>query len=209
VIILLTDPSKFIAFVLIILVVQQIDGNIIAPKILGEHTGVSSLCVMIAILTMGSLWGLLGMVLGVPLFATVIELWNIFLDSRLAKKGLSSNTEVYMDSEQIWDVAKQTSDAPSEEVTEQKKQTVPISPTLTKEVSVDDLSRFRRLHLETQALLKKYHIIAEKTEDTLARIADEEAILMASQKKNSEAAQASDSAQKDSDESTVSGADLT
>lgn len=210
VIILLTDPGKFIPFVLIILVVQQIDGNIIAPKILGEHTGVSSLCVMIAILTMGSLWGLLGMVIGVPLFATVIELWNIFLDSRLSRKGLSSNTEVYMDSEQIWDAAKQTADVSiDEDAAKQKKQTIPTTLTPTKEVSVEDLSRFRRLHLETQALLKKYHIIAEKPEDTLARIADEEAILMASQKKNSEGTQASDSAQKDSDENTASGAELT
>ena len=89
VIILLTDPIKVIPFLLCILIVQQIDGNIIAPKILGENTGVSSLCVMIAITVMGAVWGLAGMVLGVPLFATIIELINEFLNKRLQDKGLS------------------------------------------------------------------------------------------------------------------------
>lgn len=93
VIILLTDPIKVIPFLLAILVVQQIDGNIIAPKILGENTGVSSLCVMIAITVMGALWGLAGMVLGVPLFATIVELTNEFLNKRLQAKGLPTETD--------------------------------------------------------------------------------------------------------------------
>lgn len=96
IIILLTDPVKVIIFLISILVIQQIDGNIIAPKILGEHTGVSSLCVMIAILVMGDLLGLLGMVIGVPLFATVIELFKIFLDHRLRAKGLPEDVENYL-----------------------------------------------------------------------------------------------------------------
>ncbi|MBE6553515.1 MAG: AI-2E family transporter [Ruminococcaceae bacterium] len=89
VIILLTDPGKVIPFLLCILIVQQIDGNIIAPKILGENTGVSSLCVMIAITTMGALWGLVGMVIGVPLFATILELTSNWLNKRLEKRGLT------------------------------------------------------------------------------------------------------------------------
>ncbi len=95
IIILLTDPTKVIPFLVCILVIQQIDGNIIAPKILGENTGVSSLCVMISITTLGSLWGLVGMILGVPLFATVLELTGEILDNRLRKKGLSTVTEDY------------------------------------------------------------------------------------------------------------------
>lgn len=93
IIILLTDPIKVIPFLLCILVVQQIDGNIIAPKILGENTGVSSLCVMISITVMGAIWGLAGMVLGVPLFATVIELTNEFLNKRLHDKGLPTEID--------------------------------------------------------------------------------------------------------------------
>ena len=92
-IILLSDPIKVIPFLLAILIVQQIDGNIIAPKILGENTGVSSLCVMISITIMGAIWGLAGMVLGVPLFATIIELTNEFLNKRLKDKGLPTETD--------------------------------------------------------------------------------------------------------------------
>ncbi len=95
VIILLTDPIKVIPFLICILIVQQIDGNIIAPKILGENTGVSSLCVMIAITVMGSLWGLVGMVVGVPLFATVLDLMDTYLNTRLKNKGLPTETESY------------------------------------------------------------------------------------------------------------------
>ncbi len=95
VIILLTDPVKVIIYAIAILVIQQIDGNIIAPKILGENTGVSSLCVLIAILVMGDLMGLVGMLIGVPLFATVIELSKILLDKRLSAKGLSGDLDTY------------------------------------------------------------------------------------------------------------------
>ncbi len=95
IIIVLTDPPKIIPFLIAILIIQQIDGNIIAPKILGENTGVSSLCVIIAITTMGALWGFVGMILGVPLFATVLELGSSYLDSRLKKKGLPVETEYY------------------------------------------------------------------------------------------------------------------
>ena len=99
VIILLTDPAKLIPFLICILVIQQIDGNIIAPKVLGENTGVSSLCVIIAITTLGSLWGLAGMIVAVPLFATVLELTGKLLDQRLQKKGLSTDTGDYYSAE--------------------------------------------------------------------------------------------------------------
>lgn len=99
VIIFLTDPIKVIPFLLCILIVQQIDGNIMAPKILGDNTGVSSLCVMIAITVMGAIWGLVGMVLGVPLFATVLELTDRYLKKRLKEKGLPEGTNHYYGSQ--------------------------------------------------------------------------------------------------------------
>lgn len=95
IIILLTDPAKVIPFLICILIIQQFDGNILAPKVLGEQTGISSLCVLIAITTMGALWGFVGMIVGVPLFATVLELTKRFLDDRLKKKGLSTVTDDY------------------------------------------------------------------------------------------------------------------
>ena len=153
VIILLTDPSKVIPFLLCILIVQQIDGNIIAPKILGENTGVSSLCVMIAITTMGSLWGLVGMVIGVPLFATVLELTGAFLDKRLEKKGLPSNTEYYYTNE--------GADVPQEDTGNlirrmQKKKLLRLQSESAG--GEGTLTAFERFQLDTYALARKYRI---------------------------------------------------
>ena len=95
VIVLLTEPAKVIPFLIIVLAIQQLDGNIIGPKILGSSNGVSSLCVLIAITTLGNIWGLVGMLLGVPLFATVLDLFDTFLEERLRARGLPSATENY------------------------------------------------------------------------------------------------------------------
>lgn len=95
IIVLLTEPTKVIPFLLIVLVIQQIDGNIIGPKILGNSNGVSSLCVLVSITIMGNILGLVGTILSVPLFATVIELLRDVLENRLRKKGLPSATENY------------------------------------------------------------------------------------------------------------------
>ncbi len=95
VIVLLTEPSKVIPFLIIVLAIQQLDGNVIGPKILGSSNGVSSLCVLIAITTLGKIWGLVGMLLGVPLFATVLDLLDTFTENRLRARGLPSTTENY------------------------------------------------------------------------------------------------------------------
>ena len=70
-IIFLANPIKAIWFVIIILVIQQIDANIIGPKILGEKTGLSSMWVIISLAIAGGLFGVAGMILGVPLFAVL------------------------------------------------------------------------------------------------------------------------------------------
>ncbi len=92
-IILIADPPKAILFVLLILLVQQIDGNIIAPAILGDRTGLSSLGVIIAVAVMGELFGIVGMVIGVPLFALIVTLLDDYVKSRLAAKG--EDTDLY------------------------------------------------------------------------------------------------------------------
>lgn len=95
VIVLLTEPAKVLTLLIIIVIIQQIDGNIIGPKILGNNTGVSSLCVLIAISTMGAVGGFMGMLLGVPLFATILTLTEDQVVRRLRARGLSSATENY------------------------------------------------------------------------------------------------------------------
>ena len=71
--ILLQNPIKALWFVLFVLVLQQLDGNIIGPKILGNTTGLSSFWVLFAILLFGGLWGFVGMIVGVPLFAVIYD----------------------------------------------------------------------------------------------------------------------------------------
>jgi len=94
-IIFITQPEKTIPFIIAILVMQQIDGNIIAPKILGESTGISSLCVIVSLAVMGSLWGVLGMVFGVPVFAVIVTLIQKNADAKLEKKQLSTDLNDY------------------------------------------------------------------------------------------------------------------
>ncbi|MBR2388652.1 MAG: AI-2E family transporter [Clostridia bacterium] len=95
VIIFLTEPSKVIVFIIIILLVQQIDGNIIAPRILGNSTGISSLAVIIAIIVMGSCFGFIGMFIGVPVFAVIIALIKEIIEEKLATKELPVETSSY------------------------------------------------------------------------------------------------------------------
>ena len=72
--ILIQNPIKALWFVLFVLVLQQVDGNIIGPKILGNTTGLSSFWVLFAILLFGGLWGFVGMIVGVPLFAVIYDI---------------------------------------------------------------------------------------------------------------------------------------
>ena len=88
-------PIKLLVFVILILVIQQVDGNIILPRIQGNNTGVSSLAVLIAITVMGGLFGVGGMIIGVPIFAVVIELVKRAIEERLIAKGAETDTTHY------------------------------------------------------------------------------------------------------------------
>ena len=74
ILIFLEDPSKGLWFVLFVFLLPQLDGNIIGPKILGDRTGLSSFWVLFAIVLFGGLWGLGGMIIGVPLMAVIYDL---------------------------------------------------------------------------------------------------------------------------------------
>ena len=77
--ILIQNPIKALWFVLFVLVLQQVDGNIIGPKILRNTTGLSSFWVLFAILLFGGLWGFVGMIIGVPLFAVIYDVLKKFV----------------------------------------------------------------------------------------------------------------------------------
>ncbi|NFO78632.1 AI-2E family transporter [Clostridium botulinum] len=96
IIILFVSPIKALWFLLIILVIQQIDGNIIGPKILGDSIGISAFWILFSILFAGKFLGLIGMIIGVPLFAVVYSIIKEIVEANLKKKGLKIKTKDYM-----------------------------------------------------------------------------------------------------------------
>ena len=95
IIILMTNPEKLILFILIVLVIQQLDGNILVPLIQGNNTGISSLAVLVSITVMGGLFGIPGMILGVPIFAVVIELCKRAIEDKLRGQKKETDTTYY------------------------------------------------------------------------------------------------------------------
>lgn len=93
--ILMTEPKKCIPFIIFILALQQLDGNVIGPKILGESTGLSGFWVIFSITLFGGLWGIAGMVVGVPVFAVLYAGINYIVNKSLKKKTLSTHTDDY------------------------------------------------------------------------------------------------------------------
>lgn len=93
---LLTDPGKCVVFIIFIIILQQVDGNIIGPKILGDSTGLSAFWVLFSLLFFNHLMGFWGMLLGVPLFASFYYLLREFINSRLRKKNLPESTNEYV-----------------------------------------------------------------------------------------------------------------
>lgn len=94
--ILLVDPIKAIYFVIFILLLQAFEGNILAPKILGDYTGLSPFWVIFAIIVFGGLFGIGGMLVGVPVFAVIYYIINEIVRYRLSKKKLPLDTEEYI-----------------------------------------------------------------------------------------------------------------
>ena len=88
IILLLIDPIKAIEFVIFILILQQVDGNIIGPYILGDSMGLPTLWIMFAILIGGALFGVAGMFLGVPVFSVIYVLVREWTHERLKQKNI-------------------------------------------------------------------------------------------------------------------------
>ena len=100
--ILLDSPIKSLYFIIFVLVLQQFDGNILGPRILGDSTGISGFWVMVAILVGGGLWGVAGMFLGVPLFACFYTGVRNYAAYRLKKKGLPVPAANYTAGGPVW-----------------------------------------------------------------------------------------------------------
>lgn len=94
--ILMADPMQCVYFIIFIIVLQQFDGNILGPKILGGSTGLSSFWVLVSILLGGGLFGIVGMFIGVPLFAVLYAGAKALVNRSLSAKNLPTDTEAYL-----------------------------------------------------------------------------------------------------------------
>ena len=91
------NPIYSLYFLILIFILQQVDGNIIGPAILGNTTGIASFWVLFSIVIGGGLFGFIGMVLGVPVFAIINYYISLSINRRLEAKGMDSDTISYED----------------------------------------------------------------------------------------------------------------
>ena len=96
ILILLVSPRQCLYFAIFIFILQQLDGNILHPKILGSSIGLASFWVLFAVLLFGGLFGFVGMVLGVPVFAMFYSAMARLVNRGLRRRGLSQNTDDYL-----------------------------------------------------------------------------------------------------------------
>lgn len=95
--ILLSDPLQALYFLIFAVALQQVDGNIIGPKILGDRLGISDFWILVSITVFGGLFGFAGMLLGVPVFTLIYSLIDDAVNNALKKKKRTTNTQSYFD----------------------------------------------------------------------------------------------------------------
>ena len=113
--VLIQSPIHALYLAIFILILQQVDGNIIGPKILGDSTGLSAFWILTSISIAGGLFGFFGMLLGVPVFAVIYYIVQQIVKYRMEKKNLSSDTEEYVTLVSIDEGSKEMKYAPSTE----------------------------------------------------------------------------------------------
>ena len=143
--ILLIAPNKCIIFVVFVVVLQQFDGNILGPKILGDSTGLPGFWVLISLLVFGGLFGFVGMVLAVPTSALVYSFIRSAVEERLRRKKLPVSTNYYMD-----DV---------EHLYKKPPERTPLTPEELLEMDIPSLEDANEVHMHEQ-----FDALAEITE---------------------------------------------
>lgn len=94
-ILLIVNPYSALWFGIFILILQQLDGNVIGPLILGDYVGISPIWIMISIVIGGGLFGFVGMLVSVPVFALIYAILRAFIEGRLKKRGLPIQSQSY------------------------------------------------------------------------------------------------------------------
>lgn len=97
VLIFLHTPIKAIVFLLMILILQQLDGNVIGPRILRGGLGISSFWVVFSIMLFGGFFGIIGMLIGAPLFSIIYNIIKKYINKKLTAKGLTTKSDKYTD----------------------------------------------------------------------------------------------------------------
>ena len=92
----LSNPMTCISFIIFIFILQQVDGNIIGPKILGGSTGLSGFWVIFSITVFGGIFGIMGMIIGVPIFAIIYAFVKQSVNKSLSKKKMPLDADVYL-----------------------------------------------------------------------------------------------------------------
>ena len=95
ILVMLVDFKKGVIVLLFIIILQQLDGNVIGPKILGKSTGLSAFWVVFSVMFFGKLWGIVGMLIGVPLFGVIYYMLDTFVSYQLKRRALPVETEEY------------------------------------------------------------------------------------------------------------------
>ena len=97
-ILLLVNPLSALWFLVFIVILQQLDGNLIGPFILGDYVGMSPFWIMLSILIGGGLFGFAGMLLSVPLCALIYAIVRVIMETRLRRRNLPTESDFYMKS---------------------------------------------------------------------------------------------------------------
>lgn len=172
--VLLISPSKIIPFLIIVVIVQQVDMNIISPNIMGTNTGVSALCVIIAISTMGALWKIPGMILGIPLFATILEIVDMVATDRLQKKGLPSSVRSYYAPDSLLDAARDAELPADLRRMTYERRILKIRQKADRGQALSPLDRFRLWFYRVGCKIRLFGVISDRS---LVRVSAENAAL--------------------------------
>ena len=136
--VLMVDPRQALYFVILILVIQQFDGNILGPKILGDSTGLSGFWVIFSITIFGGVFGVLGMVVGVPIFAVFYAGVKAVVNKRLAKKNFPTEMQPYMTVGQVDESMTFTEYVPPVKVKKKKKKEEKIGNIISGETTENE-----------------------------------------------------------------------
>jgi len=175
-IVLLIAPEKILPFLIIVFIVFQIDANVITPKILGNNTGISALCVIIAICVTGRLFGLAGMLLGVPLFATILNFSDLLIHRRLQKKRLPDDVENYYAPDPIINPMKTLNAGMASMIKRLEKHVLHVQSQIERG-NESELTFGDRFSLLIHRAFRRMHLLPETPSDILTQFAAENAVI--------------------------------